>query len=79
MRTIQPFVALALKVCDKMGIQDSNSQKLVMRFCKLYEAEKIVRITHHALGYPWHEKNPKAAFMKAVGEINKIDKQGKEK
>ena len=75
MRTIQPFVVMGLKVCEKLGIHDTNSQKLVMRFCKLYSPEKIAAITHRALSYSWCEKNPKAAFMKAVGEHNKLEKQ----
>ncbi len=73
-----PFVSLGLKVCEKLEIQDTNSQKMIMRFCKMYTPEKIAAITHHALAKPWCKKNPKAAFMMSVGEINKLEKSQKE-
>lgn len=72
---IAPFVVLGLKVCELMNIYDKSSQQIVMRFCKIYPPEKIVKITHHAKTYPWWQKNPKAAFMKALGEINRKKNQ----
>lgn len=70
-----PFVGLALRVCELMEMHDSASQKIVMRFCKMYKPEKISRIVEQAKKYPWWQNNPKAAFMKAVGVINKSEKK----
>ena len=72
--TCLPFVGMALSVCDKMHMVDKNSQKIVMMFCKRYTPEKIGRIVTNAQNYVWWQQNPKAAFMKSVGEINKQDK-----
>lgn len=58
-----------------MEICDTAGRKIVMRFCKMYKPEKIVRIVEQAKKYYWWQKNPKAAFMKAVGDINKLEKQ----
>ena len=69
------FVGVALHVCDKMHIVDKAGQGVVMRFAKIYSPEKIGHIVQRAKQYPWWEKNPKAAFMKAVGEVNKLEKE----
>ena len=71
---VAPFVSLALFVCEKMQIFDKDAQKLVMRFCKMYPPQKIADITNQAQSYIWWQKNPKAAFMKAVGDINRKEK-----
>ncbi len=68
---IPPFVALGLKACEEMEIYDKSGQQIVMRFCKMYQPQKIVDIVHHAKTYVWWRKNSKAAFMKAVGDINR--------
>lgn len=68
------FVQMGLAVCEKMKIIDKDGQKIVMRFCKIYNPRKIADIVEHAKKYLWWEKNPKAAFMKAIGEINKKEK-----
>jgi len=69
-----PFVGLALAVCEKMEMFDKSSQQIVMRFCKMYPAEKIAKIVDKAKEYVWWQSNPKAAFMKAVGVVNKEEK-----
>jgi len=74
-----PFVGLALRVCELMEMHDKASQQIVMRFCKMYEPEKISRIVEQAKKFVWWQNNPKAAFMKAVGEVNKQDKTLKER
>lgn len=71
-----PFVSLALSVCEKMEICDKSSTGLVMRFCKIYSAEKIWKIVNKAQSFNWWNKYPKAAFMKSVGIINKEEKNG---
>lgn len=71
-----PFVGLALRVCDKLHVQDKNTQQLIMRFCKIYEPEKIAKIVDKTQTYVWWENNTKAAFMKAVGEINREERNG---
>lgn len=70
---MQAFVGIALKVCQELQIPPKQ-QGMVMRFSKIYTPEKIARITNLAKTYPWVYKNPVAAFMKAVGEINKQEK-----
>lgn len=40
----------------------------------MYPPEKISRIIERAKTYIWWNKNPKAAFMKAVGEVNRMEK-----
>jgi hypothetical protein len=72
-------IGLALTVCKKMEIFDSKQQKLVFRFVGLYSPEKLGRIIERAHGYVWWKKNSSAAFMKAIGEINKEEKSGDEK
>jgi hypothetical protein len=69
------FVGTALRVVEKLQIVDKNAMGLIMKFCKMYPPEKIGRIVEKAQTYPWHFDNPKAAFMKAVGEINKLEKE----
>lgn len=71
---MEQFVSIALKVCEMMEMFDTSSQKIVMRFSKMYPPEKISRIVVQAKTYYWWQKNPKAAFMKAVGDINRLDK-----
>lgn len=72
-----PFVSMGLKVSDEMGIMDTSGRQVVMRFCKIYSPAKVVRIVETAKQYIWWEKNPKAAFMKAVGEVNRKEKEAK--
>lgn len=71
-----PFVGVALKVSEMMEIADKSGQGIVMRFAKMYSAEKMGLIVEEAKKYPWWNKNPKAAFMKAVGVLNKQEKKG---
>lgn len=73
--TMQPFVSIALKTCEMMEIIDKDGQRIVMRFAKIYAPEKIGKIIAQAKTYPWWQKNPKAAFMKAVGVVNRLEKQ----
>jgi len=68
---MEPFVGLALKVFEEMEMGDKASQGIVMRFCKIYTPQKIGVIVKVAKSFPWWQKNPKAAFMKAVGMVNK--------
>ena len=70
-----PWVGLALAVQEKMEMADAAGKGIVMRFCKLYPPEKIAVIVKEAQSYPWWRSNPKAAFMKAVGVINKEEKE----
>ena len=69
-----PFVGIALRVCEKLGIMDKRGQSMVMRFAKLYKPEKLGLIVDKAKTFSWWERNPMAAFMKAVGEVNKEEK-----
>lgn len=71
------FVGIALRTCEKMEIIDKKGQGIVMRFAKLYPPEKMGRIIKQAQSFFWWRKNPVAAFMKAVGMINKLDKEKK--
>lgn len=72
---MQNFVGVALATCDKLKIMDKAGQSIVMRFAKMYEPEKIGRIIEQTKSYSWWENNPKIAFMKAVGEVNKKEKE----
>jgi len=72
-----PFVGVALAVIEKMEIVDARGKGMVMRFSKLYTPEKIGRIVRHAQSYSWWKNLPTAAFMKAIGEINKQEKNAK--
>ena len=74
-----PFVSLAFYVCEELDIADEHSQKLIMRFCKAYQPDKIGRIVRRAKAYGWWQKNPIAAFLRAVKETNLKDKTNKEK
>jgi len=69
-----PFVSVALKVCEDMHVVDKRGQGMIMRFAKLYSPEKVGEIMRVAKMYVWWEKNPVAAFMKAVGEVNRKEK-----
>ena len=73
-----PFVGVALKAQEILGIADKKGQGMVMRFSKIYAPEKVVRIVEKAQTYVWWQKNPTAAFMKAVGDINREEKSARE-
>lgn len=73
-----PFVSVGLKVQEKMEIADKNGQGIIMRFAKIYTPEKMGEIVTVAQSFPWWQKNPTAAFMKAVGIVNKKEKEAKE-
>ena len=66
-----PFVGVALKVQEKMEIVDKRGQGMVMRFSKLYPPEKMGKIVEKAQSFVWWRSNPTAAFMKAIGQVNK--------
>ena len=74
---MMPFVSVALRACEKMEIMDKGGQQVVMRFSKMYTPEKIGRIIEVAQKYPWWRSNSKAAFMKAVGDVNRLEKSQK--
>ena len=69
-----PFVGVALKTCERLEIIDKRGQGMVMRFAKLYSPEKMGEICRTAESYPWLKSNPVAGFMKAVGEVNRKEK-----
>lgn len=71
---MQAFVGTALKVCQELQVPPKQ-QGMIMRFAKLYSVEKMVKITQLAKTFPWVDKNPVAAFMKAVGIVNKEEKE----
>jgi hypothetical protein len=60
-----------------MEIVDTRGQGMVMKFCKIYSGDKILKIVTKAKEYSWWKSNPIAAFMKAVGEVNKLEKATK--
>lgn len=70
-----PFVSVALATAEKMEIADKKGQGIVMRFAKLYTPEKMGEIIREAQSFTWWHSNPVAAFMKAVGVINKKEKE----
>ena len=72
---MQIFVGTALRVCKELDIIDKKGQLMVMRFAKIYPIEKMVKITNVAKTYPWYVKNPVAAFMKSVGDVNREEKE----
>lgn len=72
---MEAWVGLALKVQEEMEIVDKQGRGVVMRFCKIYPPKKIAAIVKVAQSFPWWKKNPKAAFMKAVGLVNKALKE----
>lgn len=72
-----PFVGVALRTQEKLEIADKKGQAMVMRFAKLYSPEKMGIIIETAQSFPWWRKNPTAAFMKAVGMVNRKEKEGK--
>lgn len=74
---MEAFVGVALRVCEDMEMADKASQGIVMRFCKIYSPEKIGAIVKVAKSFYWWHTNPKAAFMKAVGLVNKALKEKK--
>jgi hypothetical protein len=69
------FVGVALRIQEELHIMDKRGSSMVMRFAKIYTPEKMGEILRTAKAYPWVEKNPIAAFMKAVGEVNRKEKQ----
>jgi len=69
-----PFVSVALATAEKMEIADKKGQGILMRFAKLYPPEKMGHIIEVAHTYPWWHQNPVAAFMKAVGVVNREEK-----
>ena len=69
-----PFVSIALRVKDELHIMDKKGSSMVMKFSKLYKPEKMGEITRTAKEFSWWEKNPTAAFMKAIGIVNKREK-----
>lgn len=71
------FVGVALRTCEKMEIVDKRGQGMVMRFAKIYSVEKMAKIIEVAQAYTWWRSNPIAAFMKAVGEVNRAEKEAK--
>lgn len=73
-KMMQPFVSVALATCEKMQIQEKRGTQMVMRFAKLYSPEKMGEIIETAKTFPWWYKNPTAAFMKAVGVVNRLEK-----
>lgn len=75
---MMPFVSVALATCEKMEIADKKGQGIVMRFAKMYKPEKMGEIIREAQSYAWWHKNPVAAFMKAVGAVNKKEKNGQD-
>lgn len=70
-----PFVGVALRAQEKMEIADKKGQGILMRFARLYTPEKIGMIIEMAQSFPWWRQNPTAAFMKAVGMVNKQEKE----
>ena len=72
---MMPFVGVALKVQETMEIADGKGRGIVMRFAKLYKPEKMGEIVRVAKLYQWWRKNPTAAFMKAIGEVNRKEKE----
>lgn len=73
-RMLAPYVRLGLAICEKLEIADKRGQGMIMKFCKLYPQEKIIRIFEYSQTFPWSKSNPVAAFMKSVGIINKQEK-----
>jgi hypothetical protein len=73
-----PFVGVALKVQEELHIHDKKGAGMIMRFAKIYTPEKMGEILRRAKSFPWHYKMPTAAFMKAVGQINREEKEAKE-
>lgn len=69
------FVSVALATAEKMEIADTKGRQILMRFCKIYTPEKIGKIIELAQSFTWWNANPTAAFMKAVGIINKKEKE----
>ena len=70
-----PFVSVALATAEKMEIADVKGRQILMRFCKIYKPEKVGHIIEVAQSFTWWHANPTAAFMKAVGIVNKEEKE----
>ena len=73
-----PFVSVALATAEKMEIADKKGQGILMRFAKMYSPEKMGKIIEKAQSFNWWHSNPTAAFMKAVGMVNKEEKDGQQ-
>lgn len=73
---MQQFVSVGLAICEKMEIADRRGQQMIMRFAKLYSPEKLGKVIETAKEYSWWHNNPTAAFMKAIGEVNRAEKAG---
>ncbi len=69
-----PDIGWPLAVCQELGIFEKKFQGMVFKFCKIYDREKILKIVSKAKSYPWRESSPGPAFMKAIGEINREEK-----
>ena len=70
-----PFVSVALKASESMQVADQQTRSIIMMFAKKYSPEKMGKIVYTAKKFPWWQMNPKAAFMKAVGVVNKEEKE----
>ena len=69
-----PYISVGLRIQEELHLTGKGGG-IVMRFAKIYSPEKMGAILRKAKAYPWIDKNPTAAFMKAVGEINRIEKE----
>ena len=72
---MKQFVSNALGVIEYLEITDQPTKSIVMRFSKMYSWDKMTKIVHVVQLFPWWQKNKKAAFMKAVGLVNKKEKE----
>jgi len=70
-----PFVSVALKVAESIQIADQKGRSILMMFAKRYSPEKMGKIVNTAKRFSWWQMNPQAAFMKAVGLVNKEEKE----
>ena len=73
-KMIPPYVSVALRIQEELSVPPKG-MGMVMRFSKIYTPEKMGAILKMAKEFPWSAKNPTAAFMKAVGTINRIEKE----
>ena len=71
-----PFVGIALRIQEELHIVDKKGAGIIMRFAKIYPPEKMGDIMRQAKTYYWWERNPVAAFMLAVKDINRKEKGG---
>ena len=73
--SIQPFVIVGLHIQEKMEMTNPRDKGIAMKFAKLYSPNKIALIVQEAQSYTWWRNNPGVAFMKAVGVVNKKEKE----